>query len=480
MINTRIKVHDKFTVEFKIGFVTSDKENDKNEYKINTWIFLPNGLDINKYTYSKEQFYTDIKSNVRLITPVFSLSDILTGDESPFTRLKKAYAALLDNQDNVAMESFTYHSKMFLNIMKSALRESLVLIIEEKDEEKQLEEIRHYVANVCQITLEYRKLRNKPEIDKEHFLFGDEYLGQIVEQNTFELHRFLCENANYETIKHLLKPIIEGEEMNKQQMDYSIPDENDDKKNSLILIKRSLLKKLVESDLYLQRIKKEDGALAREFYYSLGAGLAMIFATVISFFAAQKYGNFTSTLFFILVISYIFKDRIKEFSRTYFASKLDQKYFDRKWKVSIRNQPIGWIKEAFDFIDEENVPEKIIELRDKLPLVKAENKVYDEKVILFRTRVQLSKKDIETYKEYRLTGINDIIRLNLTSFIKKMDNPTNYLYLPDEQEGYRSFTATRVYALYFVIECRSDNDTYFKKYRLLLNRNGINDVSQID
>lgn len=487
MINTRVKVHDQFSVEFKIGSVITDKKRDANKFKINTWIFLPNGLDINKTTYTKEQFYSDIKSNVRLITPIYTLPEILMDDRGPFPRMQKAYEKLLSEYKESNEESFVYQEKMLICIVKSALREIFLKIIKEKNADSLISMIKGYAYSVKAITERFRTFRDEfmkneqiSEKLHEYFLFGDEYMSYIVEQTSFELMRLLRNNARYEEIKNCLIEIVNREIANKKAMNYTFPEENNEEKNSLVLIKRSLLKKFVESDLYLQRVKKKDGAFAREFYYSLAAGLAMIFTTIISFAATLKYGNFTSTLFVVLVISYMFKDRIKEFSRTYFSHRLDKKYFDHKWEVSIRNQPIGSIKEAFDFVKESQIPQEIINLRNKSSLVQAENEVYDEKVILYRKRVSLSKDDLEKYKEYRLSGINDIIRLNLTSFTKKMDNPSTYMYLPKDEEGYQSIRARRVYALYFILECQSDDDVYYKKYRVLFNRTGIQDAGEME
>ena len=315
---------------------------------------------------------------------------------------------------------------------------------------------------------------------KEYFLFGDEFLSFTAENNVVELLKNLESKSDYSNIKFRFQEILKREKENKKQMGYDVVSENEEEHNSRLLIKRSLLKKLVESDLYLQRIKKTDGAIMREIHYSIAAGLAMIFATIISFVATQQFGNFTMSLFLSLVVGYMFKDKIKETARYYFSAKLDQRYFDWKWYVSIRNQKIGWIKEAFDFISGKNVPEEILKLRNKSPLVKAENKVYDEQVILYRKRVELHKDDLEEYKEYHLSGINNIISLNLTSFIKKMDNPTIPLYLLDEENEIKTVQGNRVYALYFILECQSENESYFKRYRLFFNRNGITDVSEIE
>lgn len=205
----------------------------------------------------------------------------------------------------------------------------------------------------------------------------------------------------------------------------------------------------------------------------------MIFATVISFFATQRFGNFTTDLFIILVFSYIFKDRIKDVMRYYFSSKLGKRYYDSKLKLSIRKQEIGWIKEAFDFVEEEKLPEEVRSIRSRSPLVEAENQVYDEKIILYRKWVTLSRDDLEKYKEYRLSGINDITRFNLLNFTQKMDNPYIPLYLPDEENGFMTIEGKKRYSLYFIIQCQSEQDTYYKKYRVLFNRDGISDVSEL-
>ena len=77
MIDLITKIHDKFTLEFKVGFNTAQEERPKkySDYVMNTWIFVPNSLDINAAKYSKDDFYRDLKSGVRLITPSYGLHE---------------------------------------------------------------------------------------------------------------------------------------------------------------------------------------------------------------------------------------------------------------------------------------------------------------------------------------------------------------------------------------------------------------------
>ena len=487
MIDTEVKVHDNFSLEFKIGFITSKNTKDVNDFKINTWLFLPNSLDINRSTYKKNDFYRDVKNNIRLITPIYSLAEILKAGRGPLPRLQKALDDLAGNPaDEVKSESFVYQVKMFVCILKSALRRHVQIIKNTTTDEKVALHVENYIRDIRDIALQYREMWDeltKPDItqqQREFFLYGDDFLGNITEQYTFQIIRFLEGRPVYARLKPELHRLVEDEIAHRKKRGFRLLDKDDEKHNSLVISQRNILKKLVESDLFLQIVRKKDGLLAEQFYYSIAAGIAMVFATVVSFFATLRFGNFTTDLFIILVFSYMFKDRIKDMMRYYFSSKLGKKYFDTKLKLSIRKQEIGWIKEAFDYIEESKLPEEVRNLRARSPLVEAENQFYDEKIVLYRKWVSLSREDIEKYKEYRLSGINDITRFNLLNFTQKMDNPSIPLYMSDEEKGIVEIEGNKVYSLYFIVQCISDKDEYYRKYRVLFNRNGIADVSELN
>lgn len=59
-------------------------------------------------------------------------------------------------------------------------------------------------------------------------------------------------------------------------------------------------------------------------------------------------------LFIALVVSYMFKDRIKDLMHYWFANKLGSKFYDYKIKLVMHGEPVGWGKEGCDFVNEEN------------------------------------------------------------------------------------------------------------------------------
>lgn len=490
MIDIKVKIHDKFSFEFKTSFITTRKakNDDTNEFSISTWIFVPNTLDINRSTYSKEQFYKDIKSNIRLITPVYSLKKIYSDESnSPINKLRKAMQELIDNPDNEdKYQNYTFQVKMFSSILKSASRDKVYYIIEEQDDSLIPELIDKYIKDTSSILQQYRSLKSlanrssMSEDYRQYLNFGDDFNGNLIEQHTFRLMRMLENRSTYNTIKPKLYQLIKEEDKYKREKGYSCLDAEEVTNNYLVIMRRGILKKFIESDLYLNTKQLKDGAFAQQFYYGIAAGISMIFATVIAFTAQLKYGNFTLPLFFALVVSYIFKDRIKDLMRYYFSTQLGKKYFDNKRELEIQKEKIGWVKESFDFVVEGKTPEIIMNMRKRSPLVEAENKIYNEQIILYKKLVKLSSSEISLYKGYEFIGINDIIRFNLTSFIQKMDNPFIPIYMPDEKDGYIRFTSEKVYALHIILRCQGQEKLYYRKFRLLFNREGIKDITEVE
>jgi len=489
MIDVKVKVHDKFSLEFKISFIASQQtgENEKREFSINTWMFVPNSLDINRNTYNKEQFYRDTKSNVRLITPVYSIKGIYTGEGSPLNKLKAAVNNLsMDAENEGLTEDYTFQIKMFSSIFKSAVRDRAYYIIEQKDPGRRIGLLDEFITDIKNVLTHYRQLRTIieqsgiSEDNRQVFNFGDDFLGNILEQNSFRIMRGLEGKEVYDEVKPRLYKFLKEENEYKSGQGYSQFDTSDETNNYLVIMRRGILKKFIESDLYLNTKKSKDGAFAEQFYYGVAAAISMIFATVVAFTAQMRYGNFTMPLFFALVISYVFKDRIKDLMRYYFSTQLGKKYFDNKRELEIQEKPIGWSKDSFDYVSEKKTPENIINMRRRTPLVEAENKIYNEKILLYKKLVQLSPQEISAYKGYRFIGVNDITRINLTHFVQKMDNPVMPMYMADEEHGYVLYRGEKVYAMHLIFRCEGGKDLYYRRFRLLINREGIKEIKEIN
>ena len=287
-------------------------------------------------------------------------------------------------------------------------------------------------------------------------------------------------NRNYDPkYKTELLKLIKSEISYKKSKGLPIVSDNYDQ-NEELLYRRSVLKKFIESALFLNTRKRKDGELIEQMLYSIAAGIAMIFATGIAFYARYIYGNFTTTFFIVLVISYMFKDRIKELTRVYFSGRYRKKHFDHKTDIfTNKKHAIGQFKESFSYISEKNIPERVMKRRNRSHLTEIENDWVGENVILYRKRIKLYPKKLKNvFNNYSINGINGITRLNLIHFTEKMDNPEMPMYFT-EGSSYKKIYGSKVYHINMIINLRTKDKIFFRRYRIVLNRSGIKRIQKI-
>jgi len=487
MIKELIKIHDKFSIEIKLGYETK-RSKKKNDFTVNTWFFVPNSLDVNRHTYSKDQFYNDLKTNIRLTTPVYLLREIAEGKDSPIHFLEKAFMDLANTPIRKNREKYEYHLKMFQSIIKSSLRNDINHIISNVVSADRQYLITSYLENTKAVLKKYRELRriiNVPTINDEllsYYLLSDEFMSNIVEQHTFYLVRDLEKKypKDYQENQSLLLALIQSEISYKESKGYATVKKRTKDNNGSVIYRRGVLKKYIESQLFLSTRQKKDGVVVEQFLYSIAAGLSMIFATGVAFTFQLKYGNFTMPFFIALVVGYMLKDRIKELTRYYLGGKLQKRLFDLKNSIVINDhQKIGWCKESFDFIKEDNTPKNVLKVRSRSQIMEVENRGAEEKIILYRKLVRINRNELNNvYEQYEITGINDIIRFNISRFVKKMDNPKIPIYILKDN-SYQITKGDKLYYLNFVMKFEYNDESKYSRYRIVFNRNGIKKVEKM-
>ena len=484
MIDLKTKIHDKFTLEFKVGFNTkkADKQMKISDFVMNTWIFVPNSLDINATKYSKENFYRDLKSDVRLITPEYSLHDFANDEQLlPNQTLNNEFANLFIAPNDTA--DLVHAVKMYCSIAKSAFRDASQQVMTSENAQQRLETCQVYLDDMKKVLNRFRKLSNKLKNSDikgrivQDFAYADEFLGNVMASYTYSLRDNLHTSFpdDYAQLEEQFKAVLLGERAYKSEQGYLNVSPTDPNGNEDFVFRASLLKKFAESDLYLSSNKRQNTFLVEQILYSLAAGAAMVVATLSSFFFQQRYGNFTLPFLIALVISYMFKDRLKDWLRLFFAKRVSSKVFDTRTDFHIKGRHIGWSKDSMDFIDGDKVLPEVLQMRDRLPLFD-EVSGNDEKVILFRKKVQVWPAELAKASPFPMKGINDILRYNITDLTRKMDNPVFPLSGTWADDGFKPVDGKKVYRLTFVIQCAYEGKTEYKRIVVRCDRNGILDV----
>lgn len=486
MITIQAKKHDNFSVEFKFGF-EGNPEVELHEFAVNTWIFVPNSLDITPQTYGKDQFYRDIKSNVRMITPVYLLRELSNPSSLPFVSLREAFVRLASAPTESNIEHYESEIKMFAAIFKSALRNHSVHTsnAEAVNEVAYLTE--DFVKEVSEIIAEYRRLYqliNVPTVEaklRNYFLFGDEMMSHIIDVQSVRIIKKIdsLDDPLLKKARDGVVALMLREKEYKISQKYEIVEPKETESNRQLVFRYGLLKKYIESDLYIRLNKKRDGFAIEQIYYSLAAGLAMIFATAVAWFAQLKYGNITGPLFIVLVVSYMLKDRIKDLMRYYFAHRLGNKYFDNRAEVRIQNHNVGVVKEGVDFITESKTPHEVMDIRGRSSLVEAENRIFEEKILLYRKRVIINNNELCAVNDYPVKGINEILRFHMHRFIQKMDNPEVPVNTLDDQGNVTTVKVQKIYYINLVMQLVDGEDVSYRRFRVVMTRNGILNVEQM-
>lgn len=225
MIDIKVRVHDRFSVEFKIGYLVQ-KNLKANDFMMNTWIFIPNSLDINSFTYGKTEFYRHAKSNIRYITPIYTLSELRNEEALPFRFLEVAFHELSADHSQENLAETEYQIKMFCSIVKSALRKEADQIIKYTPEPDREKAIDLYIEQINDITGKYRKLKDilqdsglYEEVVTLHS-FGDEFLSNLIEFQTYRLLELIKQKdiECYDRIEDRLMLLIRHERKYKNNI----------------------------------------------------------------------------------------------------------------------------------------------------------------------------------------------------------------------------------------------------------------------
>jgi len=475
MINITTKIHDKFSVEFKMGF-SGGQQDRVSDFTVNSWFFVPNSLNINSDTYSKEQFYRDVSSNIRLITPTFELSELASENKMPLKNLQAATIRVLSTPNAFSLQEFDLQVKMYASIFKSSLRDATNRIrnrLVENDETLKTT-VMNYVRHLHAVTRAFRCVGD--QIKGQHtaayaiFSHGDEFISHQIGIQV--LNAYMSIPAGKDEERSLLNGLIQDELDYKKKCHYSYADNQDTPASRELIHRHSLLKKYMASVLYLKTDTTEDGAAMRELSFSLAAGLAMLISMLIAL-PFQKYlGNYPSLIFIILIVAYMFKDRIKEFARRKFVHHMKAKYFDHKCTMKFMDSDIGWIKEGVDFINDAQTLPEVLDIRNRSALEK-DNRLFQEKIILYRKQVHIETKVLSEQNEYSFSGINDIMRFHIQQFTLKMDDPVIRLKSLSENGVFTQFDSLRIYPIYIVMQFINDGKSEYRGFRVQATRDGI-------
>ena len=482
-----IEQHDLYNFEVKLDYVL-EKSIPKNVYELNTYIFIPNALQINKMTYSKDDFFADRNYYLRFKTARMSLSGLLNeeNDLSPFNMIKTRVEKIKDgNFDTQIIKKISYELRVMGCIVKSNLRDQIDFFLKNSKDLKKNSEyftiFTSYIEDIKNLQTLMRSLKHEfqlvqiPAELKETFIFVDEYISnQIEEYLTLLLSSLKIEDD----ICAKIAGMVEFEQKHRQNMKSKILIEKESDNKSYIYWK-SILKKFVQGVLYLDIFPRDEKSKALEFLYSLAAGLAMFFSVLLGFLIISQFENQQWAYIIALVVVYMLKDRIKENIRILFNVFVEKYYPDRSFEIIDKNNKtkIGLGKEIVQFVKWGDVPNTILQIRESTNKSAIEREGKPEIVLKYSKIIELQTEKISEYHK-RHSNINDIIRFNVKNFLQYADDPISVENLWDPKKKHIiKVPCAKVYHLNIIFRMKMPNkQIHYKKIRVILNQKGILEV----
>ncbi len=500
-IQQAINPHDRYQIEIKLDYKLLD--DNKTNYRVYTYFFLPQSLGISKESYHKSDFYRDVQNYIRLKTPDLDLHAFTKQADSPLTAVHRIVKAGSWQQDIALKTQLVNHLKLLSAMLKTAMREHFHFIykrIEEAPDGAKVHRIIHnlveaFLAGTEAMTISYRALFgefNLPGVDAEIFTaysLTDEYISLLIEEAAIEMYQIVndhLKSAKQGQFKSQLRARAAKESKHRRAMGYgSVLKEGDD--NETYVFRASVLKKYAASVLYLSTAVHREGRGTEQILYAIAAGLSMIFATVVAFYFQSIYGNLTVPFFTALVIGYMFKDRIKELARDLFSAKLQDRLYDRRTDIRSLDgkHKLGVLREKVSFVQEKDVPRPALKARNKDFFADLANAGRGETIICYTKDVVLyadafGKVSVDTPT---MTGLNDITRYDVRRFLKKMAEPVQErpCIINDELA---TVPTHKVYHLnlisrYRVLQPQVEKEKSHTRVRVILNQKGIKRLEQV-
>ena len=502
LIESRVEAHDSQQFEVKLDY-SIDPDKRLNQYRAEAYLFIPKSLGINRETYSSKHFFRDIQSYIRFKTPRISISDLLSPDfaDSPFVRLRTAQEILeREPESKRAQKKLVRELKMLACLVRANTRDRVRELIEMLPEASEVDSLPRAEEDVCKVLSEIKRVfeayRNlKGELLSRPLPFEaydtcrmvDEYLSLVLENHLTHLYEAIdarYDDALFQNARRQSSQLLRDERDYRDSTDYprilesGVPNEH-------YLYRRGLLKKMAMSVLFLDVNQERSKDGHSDWVASFAAGIAMIFAVSASIWAQMKYGLNTGPFVVALVLSYILKDRIKDWIKRYYSVLLAYKLWDRSTRIvdPLSGQVVGRCREQVNYLSEKDLPEKILKIRHAGEPQSVEAQAKQESCIRYNKEIRLDGKSIDL-SHGRLSDVNDIMRFNIWRMLILADDSNHDVRLFNVRRSQvETVVCPKVYHINMLLNfyCgESDTLVSSERVRVVFDREGIRYLELVD
>ncbi len=495
LVDGRIGVHDENQVEIKLDY-GFDPAAARTRYQIETYVFAPRSLGIDRGTYKADQFYADVQSYIRFKTPSVPLSDLC----GPTGALAKMAAAIPEGSPgwNSAEATELKRRVQLLGCEVRANTRDAVADLRSRCRvlaglpapvpAMRITDLCTAVDRLCAdleaLLAGLRALRprfmqaRRPVWLRELFEYADEYVSVSIEGQLTTLIDVLGQSSPIvdalEPARARLAGLITAEQDHRRAAGYRTVLDHDGSGRAYVY-RASALKKFMSSVLFLDVRKQGGGGSIRHGAAGLAAGIAMLFSTMAALFTQRWFAIDSMPFVVALVVAYVFKDRIKDWLKFYLSARFSRHLFDYKSSIlGPGGVKLGRCRETFGFVEPRGVDERVMEARHADSTSEIERATKPEVVLRYIKDIAIDGPRVRAIGE-GFAEINDIMRFNVASFLARMDDPVRTIARYDRSAGaVKRHECPKNYHLNIVLLFRGPNEALaLRRFRVVLDRGGI-------
>jgi hypothetical protein len=491
LLNFRIDRHDRTQLELKLDYGLQAGVAKQN-YHLETFIFVPKVLAMTAKTYTADRFYADTASFIRMTTPKVPLSELSRKSAvRPWASDIKEQIDRFSRGEPADVDAAEQGLKLLACVFKAAVKNEHIavrtaIIGAINDEQwkqagKKLSRFTDDIETALRRLTKVGDQSNKPGVPvvlKEGWAAVDEYASLLAEEALTDLVALADVEQQSRRLEKALdraRDVAVAQYHHRRAqgcMSYAHKGE----RNEHLPHRWRILKRYVSSALYLDVTRDQSGQVATELAGMAAAALAMLFATVAILVIQQLWAASLSAAFLsAMVLSYVVKDRVKDLGKRHIGRHLRKTMSDHIIRVRGHDgTEIGQVKESFRVREVRQLPKEIQALRYAHLGSQIAIEGRPETVLCYRKDITLSSASL-TAQFAKAEGLTDVVRLNLQPMLAHMDDGREtYRYIHPITRKVEETECARVYHINVVLHfVNGIGATHTHLIRAILNKTGI-------
>jgi hypothetical protein len=506
------EVRDKHQLELRFNYALGGGAGDQR-YEVDTYLFIPRNVGLNRTNYTREDFYADVTALLRLDAVPLPLRDL--ADRACVTSPLRALHRALDELDTSPRppdsRALVAHVKLYAYLFTAGVREQLGALSRRAVASARADaavarriddDAATATADIRAALAAYRSIRGAlwpfeklcDESMPEAMRAADEYMSLFLDES---LAIFAAKVADVsgapEAGAAIARVRMRAAALAREEADYRhrygyLTLAGGAAGAEYFSYRSSLIKKAVQQALYLDPREVKADKFVRNGVGAVGAALAAIWALAAQIPAtlARASGGTQMLLLAIPVVAYVMKDRIKALTNEYLIAKL-RRFDHTAWLTGpgLRNVGLGMlrarIREAMKFVDRSHVPADVLEMRATHRTVQVAE-LTQEEIINYKKVIEVSAPG-DLPDDY---WVRDILRLNVRHYLVRLDEPIDEVAFFDASDArFRVAEIPKVYHLNAIVRLtRRGADgrgvARLERLRIVLDKTRIVRIEHVD